>query len=156
VEQIGTEADCSGPAARYYAWYELYPGASQNFAETVQPGDDFTGTVTYLGQDTFSLSIADTTLGWNQSTQASLDQAPALSSAEVIAEAPCCTASGGALPLADFGTVSFTDATVNGSPIGSAGGLEQVAMVNDSSAALDAVSELAGGEAFSATWLSSS
>jgi hypothetical protein len=35
------------------------------------------------------------------------------SSAEVVAEAPCCTASGGVLPLTDFGTASFTSAMVN-------------------------------------------
>src|SRR5436190_4132645 len=25
VEQLGTEADCSSGAAKYYAWYEMYP-----------------------------------------------------------------------------------------------------------------------------------
>jgi hypothetical protein len=31
VEQIGTEADCSGRTPQYYVWYEIYPGASVNF-----------------------------------------------------------------------------------------------------------------------------
>lgn len=31
-------------------------------------------------------------------------------SAEWIAEAPCCTSTGGILPLADFGSVAFTGA----------------------------------------------
>jgi hypothetical protein len=39
------------------------------------------------------------------------------SSAEVVAEAPCCTASGGLLPLTDFGSANFTAATVNGAEL---------------------------------------
>lgn len=38
----------------------------------------------------------------------------ARSSAEAIAEAPCCTAGGGILPLTNFGTVSFNSATASG------------------------------------------
>ena len=40
----------------------------------------------------------------------------ARSSAEVIVEAPCCTGSGGILPLTDFGTVSLTGSMANGPP----------------------------------------
>jgi len=49
------------------------------------------------------------------------------SSAEVIIEPPCCTDSGGTLPLTDFGTISNEDN----------------------------VSSLAGGENSSATWVRS-
>jgi hypothetical protein len=38
----------------------------------------------------------------------------ARSSAEVIAEAPCCTSNGGILPLTNFGTASFGSAAANG------------------------------------------
>ena len=41
VEQIGTEVDCSGYFPRYYAWYEIYPGAAVNFTNPVSPGDQF-------------------------------------------------------------------------------------------------------------------
>ena len=41
VEQIGTEADCTGPSPGYYAWYEVYPGAGVNFTNPVSPGDKF-------------------------------------------------------------------------------------------------------------------
>jgi hypothetical protein len=42
----------------------------------------------------------------------------ARSSAEVITEAPCCTASGGVLPLTNFGTVGFSGATANNAGLG--------------------------------------
>jgi hypothetical protein len=113
VEQIGSEVDCSGFLPRYYAWYEVYPGVAVNFTNPVSPGDQFTGTVTYTAPSTFNLVIKDNTKGWTQSVSATLASA-ARSSAEVIAEAPCCTAGGGILPLADFGTVSFNSATANG------------------------------------------
>jgi hypothetical protein len=113
VEQTGSEVDCAGRTPRYYAWYEMYPGASMNFPNPVRPGDHFSGSVTYQGSGRFQLVLKDTTRGWTQTVSATLAGA-ALSSAEVIAEAPCCTARGGTLPLTNFGTVSFTSATANG------------------------------------------
>jgi hypothetical protein len=151
VEQTGTEADCVGRTAEYSAWYEMYPGPSENYPNAVRPGDHLTATVTYQGGSSFSLHIADTTEGWSQTTTASLAGA-ARSSAEVIVEAPCCTFSGGILPLADFGTVSFTGSLANGSALGNAGGLTKIIMVDSSGRQKDSVSALSGGENFSATW----
>jgi hypothetical protein len=113
VEQIGSEVDCTGFFPRYYAWYEVYPGTAVNFTNPVSPGDQFTGTVTYTAPSTFNLVLKDVTKGWTQSVSSTLANA-ARSSAEVIAEAPCCTAGGGILPLTDFGTASFNAATANG------------------------------------------
>jgi hypothetical protein len=120
VEQIGTEADCTGPGPQtpqYYAWYEVYPGAGVNFANPVSPGDTFTGTVTSQGNDKFRLVLEDTTQGWTQTintTQTGAD----LSSAEAIAEAPSNTSGGSSvLPLTDFGSVNFTGVTVNGTSL---------------------------------------
>ena len=113
VEQTGSEVDCAGRSPRYYAWYEMYPGASVNFPNAVSPGDHFSGSVTYQGSSKFHLVLKDTTKGWTRTVNATLPGA-ALSSAEVIAEAPCCTFRGGILPLTNFGTVSFSSATANG------------------------------------------
>src|SRR6202167_5797299 len=118
VEQTGSEVDCIGKTAEYYAWYEMYPGPSENYSNTVKAGDDFTATVTWLGGEKFSLYIDDSTEGWSHTTDASLGSTPARTSAEVIVEAPCCTGSGGVLPLANFHSVTFTGATANGEPIG--------------------------------------
>ena len=155
VEQTGSEVDCVGSRAEYYAWYEMYPGPSENYSNTVRAGDHFNATVTWTGGRNFSLYIADTTQGWSHTTNASLTSTPARSSAEVIVEAPCCTAGGGILPLADFGTMSFTGSTANGSAIGNAGGVTEITMIDNSGRDKDSISSLSGGENFSATWLRS-
>ena len=108
----------------------------------------------YEGSNKFSLYIADTTQRWSHTTTASLSGA-ARSSAEVIAEAPCCTASGGILPLTDFGTMSFTGSDANGGAIGNAGGVTQIIMVDSRGLDKDTISSLSGGTSFSATWLRS-
>jgi hypothetical protein len=110
VEQTGSEVDCAGRTPRYYGWYEMYPGASSDYANPVSPGDHFTASVTYTGSNQFVLVLSDTTRGWTQ-TQTETLAGAARSSAEAIAEAPCCTARGGILPLTNFGTVNFTGAT---------------------------------------------
>ena len=112
VEQTGSEVDCVGQTAEYYAWYEIYPSAEVTFANTVKAGDQFSASVSYLGSNKFRLTITDSTQHWKRSATRRLAGA-ARSSAEVIAEAPCCTNSGAILPLTDFGTASFSGATVN-------------------------------------------
>ncbi len=154
VEQTGTDVDCAGRTAEYYAWYEMYPNPSEDYSNTVKPGDHFNASVTYTGSNKFSLYIADTTRGWSHTTVGTLAGA-ARSSAEVIVEAPCCTNSGGILPLADFGTVSITSSEANGSALGNAGGVTEIIMIDSSGRDKDTVSSLSGGENFTATWLRS-
>ena len=155
VEQTGSEVDCVGRTAEYYAWYEVYPGPLENYANTVRASDRFNATVTYEGNNEFSLYIADTTQGWSHTSTASLAGA-ARSSAEVIVEAPCCTANGGILPLADFGTLNITSSMANGAALGSAGGVTQIVMIDNARSDKDRVSSLSGEGNFSATWLGSS
>ena len=111
VEQTGTDADCSGNTPQYYAWYEMYPKFPVNLKGTVKPGDHLSASVTTNGSGQFTLTITDSTQGWSNTTNARLKSAK-LASAEVIAEAP--SSSGGVLPLANFGTVSFSGASANG------------------------------------------
>jgi Peptidase A4 family len=154
VEQTGTEVDCIGRTAEYVAWYEMYPGPSEDYTNPVKAGDRFTATVTWLGGDKFSLFISDITEGWSHTTDASLTSTPARTSAEVIVEAPCCSASGGALPVADFGSVTFTGADANGEPIGTPS-LDPVKlnMVNSSGTPVVTCSALTdGGTSFTCTW----
>lgn len=112
VEQTGTDADCSGSTPHYYAWYEMYPKFPVNLNATVNPGDHLSASVTTDGSGKFTLTITDSTQGWTNTTTQRLKRAT-LASAEVIAEAP--SSSGGVLPLANFGTVSFSSAKANGS-----------------------------------------
>jgi len=151
VEQTGSEVDCSGSTPEYYSWYEMYPAYPVNFSNTVRPGDHFTGSVTHTSGSSYTLKLSDTTQGWSHTVTKSLSGA-ANSSAEVIAEAPCCTASGGILPLAHFSPVTFTGATVNGSAIGSHSPTK-IVMVDGSGRAKDSVTALSGNNTFTVTWL---
>ena len=146
VEQIGTDADCSGGKPVYYAWYEMYPKFPVNLSLTINPGDTVSAKVTTGGNGSFTLTIRDTTTGGSFTTTQKLRHAK-LGSAEVIAEAP---SSGGVLPLANFGTVGFSAATVNGQPIGSFNP-DRIDMVSGTTTKAT-TSALSGGTAFSVKW----
>lgn len=147
VEQTGTEADCADGAASYQGWYEIFPNAPVFFSNPVQPGDAMAASVVSDGDGTFTLTLTDSTQGWTQTTQQAEPDAQ-LGSAEVIAEAP---SNGTVLPLADFGTVNFTNATVDNAPIGDSANLSELTMESGSGVALATPSALTGGSAFSVT-----
>ncbi|MFI5063706.1 MAG: G1 family glutamic endopeptidase [Streptosporangiales bacterium] len=153
VEQTGSEVDCAGRTPEYYSWYEMYPAYPVNFSNPVSPGDQFYGSVTFNGGSSYTLVLKDVTKNWSHTVSASLSGA-ANSSAEVIAEAPCCTASGGILPLAHFSPITFSSATVNGSAIGNFSPTE-IIMIDNAGRDKDSVSSLSGGNSFKATWLRS-
>ena len=90
----------------------MYPSASQTISTlAVSPGDSISASVVY-GGGTFTLTLNDNTTGKSFSVQQS-GSSLQRSSAEWIVEAP---SSGGVLPLANFGSVTFTSATatING------------------------------------------
>ena len=123
VEQIGTDSDCSSGTPVYYAWYEFYPlnsfyacPSTPPHSRTpppcplmnLTPGDVMSATVTNNADGTFTAQIADVTTGANFSTVLTPTRqtgTPQKSSAEWIAEAPCCGKRNSFLPLADFGNV---------------------------------------------------
>lgn len=108
VEQTGTEQQCSsGGTASYYAWYEMYPQSMVQLSLTITPGDTITASVSYQGQGSFLITISDTSTHESYSSTQTLHQAK-LQSAEWIVEAP--SSAGGVLPLANFGTTSFSSA----------------------------------------------
>ena len=146
VEQIGTDADCSSGKPVYYAWYEMYPKFPVNLSITIRPGDTISGSVTTDGSGSFTLAIQDVTTGGSFTTTQKLKHAR-LASAEVIAEAP---SSGGVLPLANFGTVNFSAATVNGQPIGGFNP-DRIDMVSGTTTKAT-TSTLSKGTAFSVAW----
>jgi hypothetical protein len=111
LEQTGTGADCTNGAPRYYAWYEILPAAAVEVPLKVKPGDQITTSVNVNGT-TVLVQIKNRTRK-TSFTKALQVAAPDLSSAEWIAEAPsACTSSGRCtvLPLANFGSVTFTRA----------------------------------------------
>ena len=104
VEQTGTLSYCAGRTPGYYAWFEFYPNPMYEITGlTVAPGNRISASVVYNGGTTFTVTIANESTGQSFSKSSTVSGA-ARSSAEWIVEAPCCTNSGGILPLADFGT----------------------------------------------------
>ena len=146
VEQTGSEGDCNRGKPVYYSWYEFYPAYPVNYANTVRPGDHFSASVTYSGGQ-YTLVLSDSTQGWTHTTKGSAPSGRN-ASAEVIAEAP---SSGRVLPLANFGTMSFTNATVNGAPLGTVATPQKITMAGKNYTKA-AVSDLTGNNAFAVTW----
>jgi Peptidase A4 family len=153
------------PVHPNYAWYEFYPKGSVNISSiTVAPGDKISAAVTYGGSE-FTITLTNETTGKSYSKSSKVSGAKR-SSAEWIAEAPCCTRSGGILPLSDFGTVYFgddytgvsstndaTDSSVSGA-IGAFGSNVYESIMVSTSGADEAVpsSLSSDGTSFSVVW----
>ena len=152
VEQTGSDSDCSGRTAEYYGWYEMYPAYPVNFSNTVRPGDSMSASVTFSGTQTYTLVLHDATQGWTQ-TITKNQSGLARSSAEVITEAP--SSNTGVLPLANFGTVSYSTSAANGTSLGTQSPV-QIIMVNSRGQDKDSTSSISSGGAFSNTWIRAS
>jgi hypothetical protein len=148
VEQTGSEADCSRGTPTYYSWYEFYPAYPVNYSNTVKPGDHFSASVVSNGSGKYTLTLTDSTQNWTHTTTGSAPSATN-ASAEVIAEAP--SSNRGVLPLANFGTVSFSAATVNGAALGTVPTPESITMASGNTVKAS-VTALTSNNAFSVTW----
>jgi hypothetical protein len=162
VEQTGSDSDCTAAGKpHYYAWYELYPAGSANLpagTNPVKPGDVMTASVTSSSGTKFTLTISDTTKGWTFTKSFTLKTAAQRLSDEWIVESPEeCGAECGILPLADFGTVHFTNSegTTTSSntetPISGFSTVNEIELKNPKLEALP-TKLTAGGTAFSVTW----
>lgn len=152
VEQIGTDSDCSGPTPQYYGWYEMYPAYPVYFLNTVRPGDRMSASVTFSGVSAYTLVLRDATRGWTRTVVVSR-RGLARSSAEVITEAP--SSFSGVLPLANFGTVSYSTSAANGTSLNTLSPV-RIVMVNNGGQPKDTTSPISSRGAFSNTWLRSS
>jgi hypothetical protein len=120
--QLGTEQDAfSDGTTQYYAWYEKLPGPAKLIKKLpILAGDTVTASLGCIKhctkkKQTWTLTLTDTTSG--KSWGKSLKYKGSELSAEWIEEAPYGREFKhqiGVLPLADFGTVSFTSSTING------------------------------------------
>ncbi len=115
LEQIGTLSGMLGGSPAYEIWYEIVPQAPVYVNMAIKPGDSVTASVTTNGQGDFTLFIRNNTTHVAFSTNQRSPGAE-LVTAEVVAEAPATIS--GPTPLPDFGTITFTNARVNGQPIG--------------------------------------
>ena len=111
VEQVGVQVDCSSGSPVTSPWWEMYPQPPVFWNDQVNPGDTMTGTVTDNGGE-YTLTLADQTQGWTETTRQSIDNAQD-ASAEAVTEAP----QGNTYP--SF-TVRFSNVTVDGQVFDSA------------------------------------
>lgn len=125
VEQIGTDSDCSQGTPTYYAWYEMFPAYPVTLSRPVAASDSISAEITTTGSGAFTLTIVDATQHWTYTTHQT-SSAAQLGSAEWIAEAP----SNGrhTLPLADFGSVTFTSCTGNSASIANNPNVDQIVL----------------------------
>jgi hypothetical protein len=156
VEQDGTLSWCFEGHASYYTWYEMYPAATVQVGNTLQPGDLITATVSRSSK-TYTLSVTDATHTANSfsvnktcATTTCLDQ-----SAEWIAERPAFSI--GIAPLADYGTwtLSAGSETAGGKvgTISSFAKVDQIGMLDATGTyKLSTTSTLTGGNTFTTTW----
>jgi Peptidase A4 family len=118
LEQLGTSVSCDGSSSTptYEAWWEIVPAASVPIRLKIRPGDRINAAVLVNGQ-TVTMSMRNLTRHTRFSKTMTLTQPLDVSSAEWIAEAPSnCTSSGRctAVPLTQFGNVTFTSAAAIG------------------------------------------
>lgn len=94
----------------------MLPAAESPYSVTVKAGDSLSASVVDNGNGTFTMTLTDSTEGWSKSTTANGSSGYQDSSAEVIAEVT--SVNGRIASLSNFGTMSFTNATADNSPLG--------------------------------------
>jgi len=154
VEQLGTEADCSGGTPVYSAWWETFPNPSVNFHTRIVPGDHMFASVTLRVAGRFALFIRDSTRQWSRTIITSVANATR-TSAEVIAEAPSLDIGGRFVTqnLADFGTVRWTGSRVNGSALKNIGRRIRITMTEANTPRIRAATSPVGAaDAFTNTF----
>jgi hypothetical protein len=149
-EDTGTEVQCTGGTAHYFGWHVMYPNPVVKFKNPVQPGDSITASVTGTTANVFTATLTDNTQHWSQTVTQSVPLA-SRDSAEIVAmRLGESTAS--LPPLADFGTVQYTNVMVNGTMIGGSDPT-RVFMVDNANQNLVSLSPVRGGTSFTVTWL---
>ena len=167
VEQDGTEGDCSGGTASYDAWYEMYGDSAIDNGDSIMlnvssypvaPGDTIEASVTY-GSGAYTLDLSDTTAPDNWTFTVTIPFSGGQnSSAEWIVERPeVCDSSCSLAPLADFGTVTISNAqsATTGGPA-SINGFSSSALNMESDSRSTRLDESGAldptGENFTVTW----
>lgn len=169
VEQVGTDADCNGKTPFYYVWYEFYPlNTIVISGVSIAAGDKFSASVTYDGNNEYTVSITNDTTAQTFSKEVEFKGAdgsgvPPRNSAEWIEEMD-------GNELSDFGVDSFgerytgvsdgtdsaTDSTISGTIVDFGGAVqESISTKNGNKGSKDTAvpSALASdGASFTVTW----
>jgi len=150
VEQVGTEAACVKGTPTYFAWAELFPQPVQRLALNIQPGDQVSAEVS-LKNGTYTLNISTQSGAADPVTSATTYVGDNLS-AEWIAEAPSrCVGANfncNVLPLTNFGSVNFTNATAK-----PGAGFQATLVMLTQSLQAEAVPTDFNGGSFTVNWL---
>lgn len=167
VEQIGTAHFWSGGVPNYFAWFEMFgPTSTGGLNEIVNfpvnPGDKIFAQVKYIGHHIFSLKIYNITQKVFAKIPYSLTFQPLASrtSAEWIVEAPTDSTTDEVLPLANYGTIKFSDCKAvirhkNGSISNKRWENSAITMVTSEGAVKSQPSSLRNhGKDFTLTWVS--
>jgi hypothetical protein len=163
VEQGGSSAQCIGGVPQYTLWWEMFPTNSIQTMNTISPGDTITASVTYdPGTQKFQINVQDVTTGQGfiRNEKCAADQTCERSSTDVIAEDVGHFGGSTFFPLANYGTMQFTNATttnINGASGGFTKRAWQFAAITEQDqttgriyATISALSDR--GKTFSATW----
>jgi hypothetical protein len=108
--QAGTQEVVSGTGqSQYQSWIEMLPQASKQVPLNVKPGDSVTVSIDKQdsGANMWQIAFKNNTTG--QTYQTDVKYASTQSSVEWVEEAP--SGQGGILPIDDFGTIAFSDAS---------------------------------------------
>jgi hypothetical protein len=161
VEQGGSSAQCIGGVPNYTLWWEMYPTNAIQTMNGISPGDTISASVTYdPSTKLYRIKVKDVTSGqgFTKHEKCANNQTCSRASAEAIAEDVGRFGQGTYFPLADYGTMTFTNSTIT-DVNGTAGGFTkpawQYAAITEQSgtriyATISALSDR--GKTFSATW----
>jgi hypothetical protein len=158
VEQDGTIAICSAGSASYYDWWEMYPTNAVQIVNPISAGDKFNASVTYNGSGGYKLTVTDLTRSAASFTTNQTCSTCQRTSAEWIAEAPCCQG-GNVYPMPDWGRINFSkssttsDANHTGTISDPAWSNDAITMINGSGQVKAKPGALKkNGASFAVTW----
>jgi Peptidase A4 family len=153
LQQNGTFAQCEGSTAVYSAWWETWPcNAITQYGGTVKPGDKITASTVNEGSNRYVLTVTDSTEGWSVHPTETGCNGGTTATAEVITETP--EIGGGLADLPDFGKVTYTSATINGSPLADASPTKVI--IARGGVHMDTTTAIKGGNSFSNVWKANS
>jgi hypothetical protein len=159
VEQDGTLAECNNGVPTYFDWWEMYPTNAVQIVHSIGAGDVFVSSVTYTGSGHYTLTVTDKTRPSSSFTTVQTCVSCVRTSAEWIAEAPCCVGQN-PYPMPNWGTMKFarssttSDAGHTGTISDPAWQNDEITMVNNSSQVKAQPGPLLkGGAQFTVTWV---
>jgi len=109
-EDLGTIATCATGTPVYSDYYATQQGQHYNtYGDTVEPGDNFSASISYAGSGEYTYDLQDVTQGWTQDHTYDNPGAPTGNAEIGLTEAP-----GDFEAPVEFGAVGFGNATING------------------------------------------